>query len=222
MGGILDANCLNFSGNACVTCFQGYYVSEGKCKQVNPLCKTFDSNSGFCTSCYPGYAIAQGECQVNQAKDTNCKTSDSTNPSFCLQCYSGYISINGRCSVQNPLCKTIDNANGNCLSCWQGYSLVQGNCAIGTTPDSPSSVTQDIYCITLVNGLCTRCSNGFFLSKGTGKCTQLNPLCKTSDSDNGACLSCYQGYALSSGNCVVPAQVFIANCAVTSASGMCS
>jgi hypothetical protein len=36
-----------------------------------------------------------------------------------------------------------------------------------------------------------------------GKCVQNNNLCKTSN--NGICTSCYEGYNLESGNCVIPA-----------------
>ena len=37
-----------------------------------------------------------------------------------------------------------------------------------------------------------------------GLCIVVNPLCKTSDTNTGACLSCYQGYDVFAGNCIIP------------------
>lgn len=39
-----------------------------------------------------------------------------------------------------------------------------------------------------------------------GKCEKLNILCQASNLQTGACLSCYQGYTLASGNCIIGQQ----------------
>lgn len=37
-----------------------------------------------------------------------------------------------------------------------------------------------------------------------GKCKQASPLCKTFDTNNGYCLTCYNGYVISNnGNCAI-------------------
>lgn len=36
-----------------------------------------------------------------------------------------------------------------------------------------------------------------------GKCTQASPLCKTFDKKNGNCLSCYNGYTILNGVCII-------------------
>lgn len=50
--------------------------------------------------------------------------------------------------------------------------------------------------------ICVKCSWGSFLNS-KGKCQQANPLCKTFDQTNGKCLSCYPGFEVEEGNCVI-------------------
>lgn len=45
-----------------------------------------------------------------------------------------------------------------------------------------------------------------------GNCIVLNPLCRTSALSTGDCLTCYQGYTLSEGNCTIPTN-YDPNCA---------
>ena len=220
VGGSIEPNCQTFSGNFCVACFSGYYPSEGKCKQVNPLCKTFDSSTGFCTSCYPGYSIIQGLCEISLTKDANCKQFDSANPNYCLACYSGYISTQGKCKEQNLLCKKINLNNGNCTECWPGYTLYNGDCVVIGSSQSISEVSGDIYCIEVQGTVCVKCSSGYYLNKQQAKCKQINPLCRSSNPDTGACTDCYQGYSISQGNCVIVVVVQIPNCLTTN-NGVC-
>jgi hypothetical protein len=51
--------------------------------------------------------------------------------------------------------------------------------------------------------LCKKCYKGYFVK--FGKCEQVNPICMTSNSVSGACLTCYPGYGLSGDNCTVAA-----------------
>lgn len=48
-------------------------ISSGKCRPVNPLCKTADL-SGNCQSCYPGYVLQGTMCVLGEAAnmDVNC------------------------------------------------------------------------------------------------------------------------------------------------------
>ncbi len=113
-----------------------------------------------------------------------------------MSCYQGYIPVKGKCTNQNPLCKKVDMNSGGCLSCWPGYSLTEdANCIEEKASQNPNS--NDPYCIQLTNGICTQCSSGFYFNQGQGLCVQLNSMCKTSDTNNGACTSCYVGYTIS-------------------------
>lgn len=139
-----------------------------------------------------------------------------------MECYQGYIAIGSVCQEQNPLCKEINMNNGKCLSCWQGYDLQQsGDCAIQKT-NAGSSQSQDRYCITYNNNLCTQCSAGYFLNKATNLCKQVDPLCKTFNPDNGACTTCYLGYSVSGLTCAVTVTVSqTPNCFTFTPAGVC-
>ena len=45
-----------------------------------------------------------------------------------------------------------------------------------------------------------QCYKGFYLHSYEKTCKRVNPLCKTSNPTNGACMSCYAGYTLNQGN----------------------
>lgn len=77
VGTTLDVNCKTFQGSRCTVCFTGFFAAaDGKCKQVSPLCKTYDINSGACTSCYKGNEVSNGNCVVAVTQDPHCKRSD--------------------------------------------------------------------------------------------------------------------------------------------------
>lgn len=172
------------------------------CEPVNPLCRTWDF-SGKCLSCYPGYTVCAEGCAPDKStySDKNCNTYDSSGR--CVKCSAGSYLSNGACAAINPNCKAADQTNGNCLSCYVGYSLQVGQCVlVPLVPDN--SQPSDLLCAEWRNGLCAKCSASSYLSNGV--CTQVNPLCRTYDNTNGACLSCYVGYVLSGADCALAPQ----------------
>lgn len=62
-----DPNCKNFAFGICQSCIERFYFNfQFVCTAVSPLCKTYDSNSGFCLSCYDGYELnVNGGCFIN-------------------------------------------------------------------------------------------------------------------------------------------------------------
>lgn len=86
-----DPYCTVFSGINCLQCSNGYYLINGHCSQINPLCKIFNQSSGNCTSCYQGYTLdSQGSCSIAvdiQIPFCLVKTSDG---SYCQTCMQGY------------------------------------------------------------------------------------------------------------------------------------
>jgi proprotein convertase subtilisin/kexin type 5 len=213
-----DPFCRSFNNNSvCTACYSGYFYSQGlaQCKAFNPLCKTSNIVDGTCTSCYPGYTLGNGDCRV-AFQDPNCQKFDEAKAN-CLQCSARFFLQAGKCQQVNPLCKTNDN-NGQCLSCYPGYVLNTGNCTVGASSNS------DVNCAKIVNGSCQQCSQGYYLSNSRN-CVQSNPLCKTSSSLSGACLSCYSGYTLVTGECVVGNSLSgngDPNCKTTAPSGQCT
>lgn len=181
--------------NICNVCSNKYYLgSTGTCIPVNPLCKTNDG-TGACTSCFPGYSLSAGACGISGSTDPNCQTRDSNG--YCTACYSGFyynVTIS-KCASLNPLCKTSNLTNGNCLSCYPGYSLTGGLCGISFK--DPNCQAYD------ANNNCNLCANKYYLDGASGKCMPVSPLCNTFNSLTGVCLSCYQGYILQTGQCIV-------------------
>lgn len=41
------------------------------------------------------------------------------------------------------------------------------------------------------------------MNKQNGLCQQISPLCQTSNNNNGECLTCYGGYDLINGQCIL-------------------
>lgn len=202
-----DPNCASYNNNICLTCANRYYFSRGICTPVNPNCRNYSAD-GNCTDCYSGYAVSNGSCLP--ARDSNCRT--YTNDT-CSACYSGFfLSAARTCQAISPLCKLSNATTGACLQCFTGYSLVRNSCI---------AVSNDPNCISFsLSGQCAACSSRFIMKSGL--CTPISPLCKTYNTTTGNCISCYPGYYLSSGACIVgsdPAQD--ANCKLKDNSGRC-
>jgi len=52
--------------------------------------------------------------------------------------------------------------------------------------------------------MCARCSEGYYFERD-GKCRAVDPLCATFNKLNGQCLTCFSGFEIKSGLCVVAA-----------------
>ena len=98
-----DPYCLAYEGNACSSCSQGYYISNGKCQQINPSCRTSNSSTGECLSCYEGYVLRNAGCSRS---DSNCRTFNAEER--CEFCVEWFYPLNGICTPVSPLCKTYN------------------------------------------------------------------------------------------------------------------
>jgi ABC-type thiamine transport system substrate-binding protein len=128
----------------------------------------------------------------------------SYNDPLCHQYYPGgnacqicdnyaYLASNGKCQQVSTLCKTWNSTNGKCTSCFAGYLLSNGNCN--------TVIQNDPLCAKYSSaGTCQTCVNYAYLASN-GKCQQVSTLCKTWNSTNGKCTSCFAGYVLSNGKC---------------------
>jgi len=197
-----DPNCQKFdnSKTTCITCSSNFFLSaDGKCKQINPICKTADQNTGACLSCYPGYVLQGQTCSVGAAAtlDVNCA---QFNNNLCVKCSNNYY-LNAQlvCTQNNPLCKTSSNT-GTCLTCYPGYVIQGQTCVISNTLTSnadPNCKSTD------ASGACTSCYSSYFLS-AQATCIRLDPLCKNYTAGMSQCSACYDGYTLTSaGKCLV-------------------
>lgn len=82
-----------------ILCPLGQFAGEfGNCKNVSPLCRTWDS-AGRCLTCAPAHTVnLDGECLQNLM----------TNP-----CEIGFFLLNNRCTDNRALC-SVANSLGYC------------------------------------------------------------------------------------------------------------
>jgi hypothetical protein len=86
--------------------------------------------------------------------------------------------------------------------------LVGSDCL--RSAESNRSETTDPNCMVAVNGTCSSCALGYYLSFDS-RCKLMNPICKSVDS-YGSCTDCYQGYITSNNTCVIFVQPNIPYC----------
>ena len=205
-----DPNCQQFdpTKTTCLNCSARFFPdSNGKCKQVNPLCKTASNINGNCLSCYPGYVLQGTICALGSSTNSDVNCAAFVN-GVCTNCSQGfYPGAQGKCTQFNPLCRNSNKLTGACLSCYPGYDLSNNNCIIG----SSNSGNGDPNCKgTSNNGRCTGCYQGYYLSV-QNNCVRRDPLCKDYTPAQDQCTSCYEGYTLTQGTCIISSQAPSAN-----------
>lgn len=184
------------------SCPDGYYIRQGTCVVVNPLCLTYDVNSGFCTSCLDtSYFLNNaGACILISE--------------FCG--YRTYFS-NGNCLPVSNLCDTYDATSGYCLTCRDSTILTDKGTCVFNDPcrdrqyRAPNGTCLDvsITCNTYdpSNGQCLTCKDGFEINDGGVCCYRFNYLldqlgctpllaknCKTKHDKFGYCTKCLPGF----------------------------
>ena len=203
-----DPNCQDYNNatNTCNKCALRYFYDQlkAKCMPVNIFCQDYNLVTGACTSCFTGYRLNNGECALSTAtnSDINCKTFGASG--LCVECYNGFFVRVGKCEKLNLLCATSNLQTGACLTCYQGYTLSNGDCVLGVQEDTSCKEFADRE-----RKQCKTCYDQFYVRLGV--CIKFNDLCKTSNQITGACLDCYQGYSLVSGDCVIAQQVTTAS-----------
>lgn len=51
--------------------------------------------------------------------------------------------------------------------------------------------------------MCKECYSGYYWDLGKKQCVVIDELCQTANQKTGACLSCWPGYGLKQGKCVI-------------------
>ena len=195
----------DWKNQKCLQCSNNWvFNNNGLCVPVSDQCNTYDLK-GACVSCYKGYLLFAGKCVLSPSQpvlDNGCGLWDWSNQK-CLQCSNNWVfNSNGVCIPVSDQCSTFD-LKGNCFTCYVGYNLVNGTCVLA--PNVQSSSSFDLGCSTWdwKNQKCLKCSNRWVFNTN-GFCVPVSDQCNTFDS-RGNCITCYNGYNLVSGNCVLPA-----------------
>lgn len=169
------------------------------------MCKSYNSQNGNCLECYTGYELSLERCVLalnNNYPDELCR---SWSNGKCQHCSERAYFVNGICTSADPLCKTFNSVNGFCQTCYNGYTLTDNKCILDL-----NNTFFDTLCRVWSNGVCTECSQRAYFASGV--CKEVHPLCNTFDLE-GVCLSCFSGYALESGQCILAPQIVNTNIA---------
>lgn len=200
----VNPGCQMWDGNGnCLQCSVRFFLNQQNiCAPVSDQCRTWDETTGACLTCYQAFDLSQGACVRNAnfgaVTDPLCKTHDQTS---CLECSNrAFFNQNGQCTPVSDNCNSWDPLNGNCLTCYQGFALNNGVCEL-----APGVKPSDLGCRLWdwANQVCLSCSTNWVFNQN-GVCVPVSDQCRTFD-QQGQCLSCYQGYDLAKGACIVSA-----------------
>lgn len=188
--------CRLWNNGRCIECSQRAVDVNGVCTEVNPLCNSFD-HQGNCLTCFSGYLLQNNNCVlapliVNTNISNLCFRVEN---GVCVLCAKRAYLKDSICVEVNPLCSTFDNA-GKCESCYIGYILQNGQCNLNAI-----DFNRDSLCAEFNGSTCVRCATRAYFNNGI--CSEVNVNCNTFDASTGVCLTCYNGYQLNNGQCIV-------------------
>ena len=196
----------DWNNQVCLSCSTNWVFNQnGVCVPVSDQCRTFNQQ-GQCVSCYQGYDLANGACIVSPSytakpSDLGCKLWD-WNKQVCLTCSQWWVrsATTNACVPVSDLCKDYNIINGQCTVCYQGFNLNNGVCA---PIDLAGVKVPDVGCRTWdwQNKVCLACSTNWVLINNV--CVPVSDQCATFNSTTGNCVTCYKGYNLSQGRCVI-------------------
>jgi len=173
-------------------------------------CSVYNTSTYFCSGCMGGYYLFYSNNQyVCQQLPNFCLTADPSGN--CLTCLNNYIVYNYRCVLADSIlnCQSYNMKTYVCLACIQGYYL---------NPNTNICTLLPINCANVnAYGQCIACANNYIL---VGQTCALNILnCYSYNPNNGLCLQCMNGYALSSDS--LTCSLVVVNCQVFSPTGNC-
>ena len=116
----------------------------------------------------------------------------------CLQCSDRYyFNKNGVCCEVQGTCEQFNAQEGICEVCYEGYSVVNGRCE-----KVDKTAAQNQGCALWNQGVCVQCSKRWYFNADR-VCVPVSDLCSSWDDESGVCESCYYGYIVEEGACVV-------------------
>lgn len=201
--------CKTWNNNVCIECSDHYHFNGiGICCQINPQCKRFNQQVGICEDCYQGYTVVNGVCVISTSVNPNIVGCKTWTNGACTECaIRWYFDSNKNCQPVSNFCRTW-TVSGNCDTCYQGYTVINGACIL--TPTLFKPFIDNSLCSQWNNTVCIKCSDRSYFNT-SGFCTAVSDQCATWDSLSGVCLTCYNGYNLNNGQCVLSATVQVSD-----------
>ncbi|KAL4506331.1 hypothetical protein ABPG73_017065 [Tetrahymena malaccensis] len=190
---ICDQTCqscsLPYNKNACLSCFNNYFLLNNQCIPCQPPCVTC-SNLSTCLSCQDNYIYNSdtNSCTlICPALCTSCQMSEQK-VIQCLTCQDGFYMSQYQCLPCQQPCKMCQGKQTSCLSCIDNYnydsSLNICNPICDPSCKSCSSPYNTQSCLT--------CFDGDYLYNN--QCLPCQLPCKTCQNSSQNCLSCINNY----------------------------
>ena len=172
------------SENICTSCKDNCFLFNNQCYECNKDCKTTSDNCK-CDTCEDGYYLKNYQCLHC---DSNCKTCIDL-ATKCLSCEEdSYIDSNQSCAKCCSPCRKCSNAE-TCITCVDNFFILQNFCY---QCNKNCKTTND-------NCKCETCNDvGYYLKNY--QCLQCDSYSKTCKDSSSFCLSCNNGYYLTSSN----------------------
>ena len=161
---------------------------EKNCLKYNPITKLcYKCENILYTSNENGGCDMIPKCKPNYNNCLQCQ--ENKNKNICIKCEKGYFPDEmGGCSYSK---NCILSNNGNCLKCKENYVLIGQNTRICKSINSED--LKNCKDINLDNGLCSNCTEDFYLNSIDQKCSRTE---NCSESLYGICKKCNKGYYL--------------------------
>ncbi|EAR81858.2 zinc finger lsd1 subclass family protein (macronuclear) [Tetrahymena thermophila SB210] len=175
------------SKTICQECIDGYYLSEGVCKQCQFPCQNC-LNVTSCFSCQENYTYDEQNQTCNPICHSSCKTcSFPKKQNACLECNDGYFLAKNRCIPCSSSCATCDTTGNKCLTCAEGYvySSIYNSCQFICNPSCKT-------CLPESPNSCLTCKTGYY--QIGNMCIKCESPCATCADQSTNCLSCITNY----------------------------
>lgn len=148
--------CYGIRYNYCLSCHDGYYLSEDEaCLECTEGCKSC-TGLGNCNEYKDGYYLnsQRNGCIKCHESCGQCDRAGTT----CRRCATNYLqNPDETCTKCNENCKSCSGSINTCTSCYDGFFLSGNNC-IQCDGKCESWDTSSSFC--------TSCPNGKFLYNG--------------------------------------------------------
>jgi hypothetical protein len=187
--------------NNCQTCALPFYfampATDGTCikNYIRGCVRPNLNNSTLCAACASGFTLSPDGLFCNFTCPSNC--ADCVSSTNCTSCVQGFYLDQSltcaKCMIGG--CLTCTNNGANCTSCMKGFYSVGIDCA--PCPPFCLDCTSNTSCSSLSEQSQVIMTVGGQPVLATCETTCL----KCSDTDNGVCFTCLEGFFLSSGKC---------------------
>lgn len=209
------------ASSICATCaspYSAFATAAGVCYSCSvPNCNTCNQNTpSTCTGCQQGYTLIDGQCQLICVSNLCVSCPD---PAVCRQCQPGYVPSGNTCikCANAPACTSCNPSNINlCSSCNTGYYLSNSAC-IACSSNCASCDVNGCNTFKESTGQITVRINGTnypaVCDAGCQKCSNVNP---------SQCITCMQGFFLTTANTCQPCQSPCRTCSSSSSNSCLS